>query len=96
MTGARFAVLIICLATLGSSTISPARGDVVVYDNVLASGWRDWSWGGITRDFGRTTPVHAGTASIAVTYTGAWSGLQLGRLAVLDVSAFDTLRFSAH
>ncbi len=40
----------------------PARADVTVYGDALSAGWQDWSWGGITRDFARTSPVHAGTA----------------------------------
>ena len=93
MTRTRSALLLICLATL--STI-PAYANVVVYDDALASDWQDWSWGGVTNDFNRTSPVHTGSASIAVTYTAGWSGLQLGDWQRLDVSAYDALRFYVH
>jgi hypothetical protein len=67
-----------------------------VYRDGVAAGWQDWSWGGVTRDFARTSPTHVGTASIAVTYTGGWSGLQLGRNDAVDTSGFDVLRCWVH
>jgi hypothetical protein len=93
MAHTRSALLLICLATL--STV-PAYANLVVYDNALASDWQDWSWGGVTNDFSRTSPVHTGSASIAVTYTAGWSALQLGYWQRLDVSAYDALRFYVH
>lgn len=73
-----------------------ARGDVTVFGDALAGGWQDWSWGGVTRDFARTNPVHAGARSIGVTYTGGWSGLQLGRNDAVDISGLDRLRCWVH
>jgi hypothetical protein len=71
-----------------------AAADLVVYADALASGWQDWSWG-TTCDFSRASPVHSGSASLAVTYTAAWGGLYLHANAV-DLSAYDTLRFWVH
>lgn len=96
MTRTRFSLLLICLAILQVSHPVAAHADAVVYADALAGGWQDWSWGGITRNFAASTAVHSGTASIAVTYTGSWSGLQLGLLSPLDVSALDTCRFYVH
>ncbi len=73
-----------------------AAADVGVYADALASGWQDWSWGGVTRSFVQSSPVHAGGAAVGVTYTGGWSGLQLGNPAAVDVSAYDSLRFWVH
>jgi hypothetical protein len=73
-----------------------AAADVAVYGETLAAGWQDWSWGGVTRDFNRTSPVYAGSRSIGVTFTGGWSGLQLGRNDRLDLSGQDILRFRVH
>jgi len=78
------------------TSAAPARADVVMYTDALASGWQDWSWGGVTRDFARSAPVHAGPASIGVTYTAGWSGLQIGRNDAVDVSGLDTLRCWVH
>ena len=41
-------------------------------------------------------PVHAGTKSIGVTYTGSWSGLQIGRNDAIDISGYDRLRCWVH
>ena len=85
-----------CLATIAATNAAPVRAGVVVYDDTLASGWQDWSWGGVTRDFSGPAPVRAGSSSIAVTYSGGWSGLQLGYWQRLDVRAYDSLRFYVH
>ena len=96
MTRIRVAGWLIGLALLAAAGALPARASVAVYGDTLSSDWQDWSWGGVTRDFTRPTPVHGGSASIAVTYTAGWSGLQLGDYQRLDVSAYDSLRvFSA-
>ncbi len=89
-------VVAAALLFVASGTPSVLAADLHVYADGLASGWEDWSWGGITRNFSQTSPVHGGSASIAVTFTGAWSGLQLGRLSLLDVADYDTLRFYVH
>ncbi len=65
-----------CVA-LAAGTAVPAYADLVVYDDAATSGWLDWSWGGVTRDFAQSGIVHDGGAAIAVTYTAAWSGLKL-------------------
>ncbi len=78
---------------------SQAVADASVYADALASGWQDWSWdtGTITTNYANANPHHAGTASIAVTYTGGWSGFQVGyHDANLDISAYDTFRFWIH
>jgi hypothetical protein len=74
-----------------------AIDDLIVYDDVLASGWQDWSYSGLTIDFATTSPTHTGTHSIAVTYTDGWSGFQVGYYgAYLDVNAYDTFQFRIH
>ncbi len=76
-----------------------AAADFPIYIDSLSSSWQDWSWdtGTIAVDYANTAPHHTGSASIAVTYTGGWSGLQLGyREGDLDISAYDTLRFWIH
>jgi len=75
-----------------------AVADAPVYaETTLAPGWQDWSYNGININYANTGPVHTGNTSIAVTYTGGWSGLQFGyHGASLDVSAYDTFRFWIH
>ena len=86
------------LSIIGLLLISPiaASADVAVFTDSLGAGWNDWSWGGISRDFHNTAPVDDGSISMAITYTSAWSGLQLGRLDLLDVTGLDTLRLYVH
>jgi hypothetical protein len=70
-----------------------------VYADALGDGWMDWSWDDgatITHDLAAASPVHSGSASLAVTYTGGWSGLKLARFDGLDASQYDTLRFWVH
>jgi len=82
------------LVVLSSARIASA--DVTVFGDAIGSGWQDWSWGGVTRSFTQTSPVHAGSAAIGVTYTGGWSGLQLGAPSAVDVTPYDSLRFWVH
>jgi len=69
--------------------------DLAVYNDALASGWGDWSWG-VGSNLNNSSPVHAGTKSIAVTFSQGWGGFQLGRNDGLDASAYDSLRFWIH
>ena len=87
-------VLIPPLLCAGSAR---AAADLPVYADALASGWEDWSYGGVTVNAASTASVHAGANAISVAYTGGWSGFQLGyHSANLDVSAYDTFRFWIH
>ncbi len=88
--------LALLILALAARPAPAAPNDVAVYDDALATGWNDWSWGGIDRDLANADPVHGGTASITVTYTGGWSGLQFGRNDALDVTGHDRLRFWVH
>jgi len=85
--------LILCTIAL---SVGAARADVLVYDDAMAAGWQDWSWGGVTRNFSSATPVFAGSSAVATTFTGGWSGLQLGNAGGVDVTAYDALRFQIH
>jgi hypothetical protein len=80
-----------------SARYALAATELYVYTDSLAIGWQDWSWGGVTRNFSNTSPTNSGSASIAVTYSGGWSGLQLGYGGnFLDISGYDTFSFWIH
>jgi hypothetical protein len=79
-----------------SYAAAPANGSLPIYTDAIAAGWADWSWGGVTRVFTNTAPLHGGAASIAVTYTEGWSGLKISRFDGVDLAAYDTLRFWVH
>lgn len=73
----------------------PARGDVVVFADTLGAGWQSWSWG-CTVDLAATTPVHAGSAAVAVTYTSAWAGLYLHVDPAIATADLVAVRFWVH
>jgi hypothetical protein len=74
--------------------IQAAEG-LVVYEDALEPGWQDWGSWGTTRDYANGSPVYAGSASIAATYTAAWGGLYVHADSI-DLSGYDTLRFWLH
>jgi hypothetical protein len=87
-----------CLATLlvALSLSLPAQAaPQAVYADALAAGWADWSWGASV-DLAATAPVHGGSHSIAVTYTGGWQGLYLAYPGGLSTLGFSKLRFYVH
>src|SRR5579859_7498852 len=90
-------VLVLPLVLLGlafAMPSQPAAASLAIYGDALGAGWNDWSWDPITHNLSNTSPVHAGSDSIAVTYTGAWSGLKLSRNGdQIDASLYDTLSF---
>jgi hypothetical protein len=77
-------------------TPAPTGATRSIFGDALASGWQDWSWDPLTRNLAATTPVYRGSRSIAVTYTGGWSGFQLGRTSPLNLTGYDVLRFWIH
>jgi hypothetical protein len=73
-----------------------ARADVRdIYVDALESGWSDWSWGS-TLDFDNTDPVHAGSASVAVTYDQAWAGVYLNTSTLIPGNSYQKLHFWIH
>ncbi len=78
--------------------ILAGRGEaqgLVVYQDALAAGWSDWSYGA-TVNFANGAPVHAGAASMAVTFTGAFGALSLRTSPPVDATAFGSIRFWAY
>ncbi|CAA9317494.1 MAG: CBM8, partial [uncultured Chloroflexia bacterium] len=75
-----------------TSSVSAAAGDVVVYRDALATGWQDWSWQS-ARNFSNTSPVYAGTRSIAFTAQQAFAGLSLRAPAPINTANYSALEF---
>ncbi|HEX9045666.1 MAG TPA: glycoside hydrolase family 44 protein, partial [Verrucomicrobiae bacterium] len=50
-------------------------GDQIVFDDALENGWQNWGWA--TLNYANPSPVHAGSASISVTLSSAWQGIQI-------------------
>jgi hypothetical protein len=72
-----------------------AATELPVYTDALSAGWESWSWC-TTLNTANTSPVYAGSRSIAATYTAAWAGLYLHTGTLVPGSAYDTLRFRIH
>ena len=69
--------------------------DLPVYDDALRSGFQDWSWGGGI-NLSNTTPVHAGTRSIALTGNN-FNAISLAKPgAGLSPAAYPTLQLWIH
>ena len=52
-----------------------AQAPLPVYTDYLVNGFQDWGWA--TRNYANPSPVHSGTASVAVTITAPGEGLQI-------------------
>jgi alpha-L-arabinofuranosidase len=76
-------------------TARASAADLVVYDDALASGWQNWSWGS-TVNFANATLAHGGAASISVKYNQAWAGLSLRASNPLDASLYTAITFWVH
>lgn len=84
------------LALAFTRPIQATSVSLSIYADVLGAGWNDWSWDPISRNLANPSPVHSGSNSIAVTYTGGWSGLKLAYPSGIDGATYDTLRFWVH
>ncbi len=86
------------LAALASAILpcaaSTSTPDLIVWENVLNSGWVNWSWGATVATV--ASPVRSGTNSLAVTYTSAWGGLYLAANQAFAPAPYDTLQFWVH
>ncbi len=69
-----------------------AYADLVVYGDALGAGWANWSWSA-TVNFSNTSPVHSGSDSISVTYTGGYGGLYLDVSPVINSGPYGALQF---
>jgi len=74
---------------------APEAEDVPVYVDALSGGWADWSWD-TACSFSNPSPVHGGSASLAVTFTTAWGGLYLHTDALLSAVDYEAISFWIH
>jgi sugar lactone lactonase YvrE len=70
--------------------------DAAVYTDALAPGWSDWSYPNPAVNFANGAPVHAGAASIAVTFDAPFAALSLRTAAPLDGADYSAIRFWIH
>lgn len=62
-----------------------------IYDDALASGWSNWSWGG-TYTFNHASAFVAGSHAIEADF-GAWGALNLRHSSALTTTGIDAVRF---
>lgn len=65
----------------------------IVYDESIASGWSDWSWGTTLNQ--SSTTHFSGTYGLGLIYASAWAGLYLGTDGV-DTTPYQSLSFNIH
>lgn len=82
---------------LAFCALAPAgtRADLTIYDDALAPGWQNWSWGTAV-DFASTANVHAGAAAAAVTHTEPWAGFYLHAPTTINAAELGSVRFWIH
>jgi uncharacterized protein YjdB len=82
-------------AKTATATITVTSGGgtsgLMIYDEALASGWSASAWN-TTYNLGATSPVYAGTKSIAVTFTAAWGALNIEKSTAQSTSGYDRMR----
>jgi hypothetical protein len=65
-----------------------AQTDQQIYTDSLQNGWQNWGWA--TLNYNNTSPVHSGSASIAVTIaTNTYQAVYIAHI------AFDSTPYSA-
>ncbi len=68
---------------------------VVIYDDALASGWANWSWGG-TFDVAGTAEVYSGQFAIDATINGFGGFSPATQSAVIDTYGYEAITFWVH
>lgn len=66
--------------------------ELIIYEDDLAAGWQNWSWDSSV-NFSNITPVHSGSAAIAITFHAAWAGFSLRTSPPLMASGYTHLEF---
>lgn len=78
----------------GATSAAPAAeapaGSKPIYDDAMASGWANWSWGS-NIDF-ESQSGHSGKA-IEITYNDGWSALYLHNDAGVNTNGYESVRF---
>ena len=72
-----------------------AEPPLVVYDDAIAPGWKNWSWSGIV-DYAATNPVFEGGKSIAFTPQKEAAGVYLHTDEGLDPAQYRFVTFAAY
>lgn len=74
-------------------SVAPTRQ--VLYDDQFRNGWTPGTGWNVSSNTANTSPVHAGTRSIAITPTGPWGQFYFDKTG-FSTAGFDTLELWAH
>ncbi len=74
-------------------TATPPGAPFAIFDDALASGWSNHSWGASV-NFADTNPVYSGLHTIRYTATSGWAGLDLHAANAIDSANYRQLRFA--
>lgn len=81
------------LPTPTPTPLPDPAGQLAIYDDALAAGWQDWSWGA-TRDLAYAGLVYSGTRAISVTLS-PWGALSF-YTPTLQTGPYNWLEFYIH
>ncbi|GAB4488851.1 MAG: hypothetical protein Fur0016_20470 [Anaerolineales bacterium] len=68
-------------------------GGLTIYGD--STSWENWSWN-TTVNLNNSSPVQAGSKSIAVTYTSGWGGLSLRKAGGQSTAGYSKITFYVH
>lgn len=74
-------------AALSVTTSAASPNDLLVYGDALGATWQNWSWS-TTVNPANTSPVKAGTNSLAAQITAGWGGLSLRNDVTLATASY--------
>lgn len=78
-----------------ATTAASVKKAYVIYADGANGEWQEWSWSA-TSQFAASTPVHQGSAALAVTYDAAWGAFYLHSNESIATNDYDLLRFWIH
>ncbi len=88
----QFAVAFSAFLFLATPALAGSSNALVIFDDALAPGWNNWSWGSYV-DFNLSSPVQSGTNSLGF-YPAAWGGLYLHSGNPVDTTPYTGLTFA--
>jgi hypothetical protein len=74
-------------------TNTPSASSLTIYGD--STTWENWSWS-TTVNLNNSSPVQAGSKSIAVTYTSGWAGLSLRKSGGQSTAGYSKITFYVH
>ena len=84
---------------LGTTVVVPGEGPapltITMFDEEIAFGGGNWSWGG-TADFASTESFFSGSISAKFTEDGTDGGISVGGMAATDVTSTEVFSFSVY